>query len=105
MSMADAAVDHRHDHIVGRVLDVPTLGGVDVCAGHAAVEGGIVQIPKRAIQISRIVWGEQCLHCVIRLRVLDDATLSICSDKAPDLGPLWHLKDLQVSNSWKGAQN
>ena len=33
MSVTDAAVDHGYDHVVGRVLDVPSFGGVDVCAG------------------------------------------------------------------------
>ena len=77
MRVTHPRIQHRYHDVTGRGQHLPGLRRVDVGVRGAAVLPGVVQSPKRAIQIFWIVRRRRRLHQVIRFGKLHQSALLV----------------------------
>src|ERR1043166_913488 len=81
VSVPDARIHDRHDHVAGRSPGTPRLGSVNVRVRLAALLSGIVQSPERAVQKRGIIWKNGVeLDAIIGLGVLDQAAITVAEE-------------------------
>ena len=103
--VAHSGVDHRHDDVGRAVLRIPCILRVNVRAGRAAVNAGVVQPPKGTVVVTKIIRSDQRLHLEIRLRVLDEAASPEQCEHVVQARPDRQLDDLQIPDGRERVQD
>jgi len=103
--VADAGVQHRHDDVAGRGQHVPRFRRVNVRVWRAAALTVIVQCPKRAVHVGRIIGGGSQLPQVVGFGIFDQAALPVLGDEVLNRSAFRQLKHLQTANGGKRADN
>ena len=94
--IAHAGVNDRHDDGARRVLNIPSVGSVDVRAGDTSQLTGIVQSPERTVSVTKIIRRQQSTHLEIGLGVFDQGVVFVSADEIRYAARRRHLQHLQL---------